>query len=230
MNETPLLEIRNVTKLFKLKEERLEILRGIDLRVFKGETIAIIGASGVGKSTFLHILATLERPSQGSVFYKGEDLFALCPKLLAKFRNQRLGFIFQFHHLLPEFSALENVMLPALIAGWSKKKAQMQAKGILALVELSQRERHRPGELSGGEQQRVAIARALVLGPELILADEPTGDLDETTAKKVQDLLISLAIKMKITMFVATHNLRFASLFSKQYELQGGHLRRKRFL
>ncbi|HEC67199.1 MAG TPA: ABC transporter ATP-binding protein, partial [Candidatus Desulfofervidus auxilii] len=174
MNNQPLLEVRNLWKSFSHKEYQIEILKGIDLKIFKGNTIAITGASGVGKSTLLHILATLERPTKGKVFYKGQDLFQLSSDALARFRNQKLGFVFQFHYLLPEFTAWENVMLPALIAGWSEKKAKEQARRLLQEVGVYHRRNHRPGELSGGEQQRVAIARALVLEPELIWADEPT--------------------------------------------------------
>jgi len=227
MNNQPLLEVRNLWKSFSHKEYQIEILKGIDLKIFKGNTIAITGASGVGKSTLLHILATLERPTKGKVFYKGQDLFQLSSDALARFRNQKLGFVFQFHYLLPEFTAWENVMLPALIAGWSEKKAKEQARRLLQEVGVYHRRNHRPGELSGGEQQRVAIARALVLEPELIWADEPTGNLDQNTAKKVQSLLFSIHQKTGITMIVATHNLKLASLFAICYELTQGQLIRK---
>ena len=227
MNNQPLLEVRNLWKSFSHKEYQIEILKGIDLKIFKGNTIAITGASGVGKSTLLHILATLERPTKGKVFYKGQDLFQLSSDALARFRNQKLGFVFQFHYLLPEFTAWENVMLPALIAGWSEKKAKEQARRLLQEVGVYHRRNHRPGELSGGEQQRVAIARALVLEPELIWADEPTGNLDQNTAEKVQSLLFSIHQKTGITMVVATHNLKLASLFAICYELTQGQLIRK---
>jgi len=227
MNNQPLLEVRNLWKSFSHKEYQIEILKGIDLKIFKGNTIAITGASGVGKSTLLHILATLERPTKGKVFYKGQDLFQLSSDALARFRNQKLGFVFQFHYLLPEFTAWENVMLPALIAGWSEKKAKEQARRLLQEVGVYHRRNHRPGELSGGEQQRVAIARALVLEPELIWADEPTGNLDQNTAKKIQSLLFSIHQKTGITMIVATHNLKLASLFAICYELTQGQLIRK---
>ncbi|CAD7782266.1 Lipoprotein-releasing system ATP-binding proteinLolD [Candidatus Methanoperedenaceae archaeon GB37] len=213
MNNQPLLEVRNLWKSFSHKEYQIEILKGIDLKIFKGNTIAITGASGVGKSTLLHILATLERPTKGKVFYKGQDLFQLSSDALARFRNQKLGFVFQFHYLLPEFTAWENVMLPALIAGWSEKKAKEQARRLLQEVGVYHRRNHRPGELSGGEQQRVAIARALVLEPELIWADEPTGNLDQNTAEKVQSLLFSIHQKTGITMIVATHNFKTSISF-----------------
>jgi lipoprotein-releasing system ATP-binding protein len=163
------------------------------------------------------------------VFYKGEDIFRLSPDALARFRNQKMGFIFQFHYLLPEFTALENVMLPALIAGWPEKKAMEQAKRLLTEVEVYHRRSHRPGELSGGEQQRIAIARSLVLEPELIWADEPTGNLDQVTAERVQNLLFSLHKNIRITIFVATHNLKLASLFSVCYELTCGQLIKRTF-
>lgn len=226
MNSLPLLEVEDLWKSFQTKKERIDVLRGINLRIYPGDSIAIIGASGVGKSTFLHILGTLERPTHGQVLYKGKDVFRLLPDALARFRNQKIGFIFQFHYLLPEFNALENVMLPALIAGWTYEKARAKAKVLLEEVGLEDRVNHRAGELSGGEQQRVAIARALILEPEIILADEPTGNLDETTAQHVQQLLFSLQEKTGVAMLVTTHNLKLASSFPVCYELSAGQLKR----
>jgi len=226
MNNLPLLEVKNLWKSFQTKEEKIDVLRGIDLCIYPGDSIAIIGASGVGKSTFLHILGTLEKPTRGQVLYKGKDVFQLLPDALAQFRNQKIGFIFQFHYLLPEFSALENVMLPALIAGWTSERAKTRAKILLEKVGLKDRFNHRAGELSGGEQQRVAIARALILEPEFILADEPTGNLDEATAQNVQKLLFSLQEKTNVTMLVATHNLKLASCFPVCYELSAGQLKK----
>ncbi|MDL1957297.1 MAG: ABC transporter ATP-binding protein [Candidatus Desulfofervidus auxilii] len=222
-----ILEIKELWKSFFFKGERIDVLKGINLNIHTGEAIAIIGASGVGKSTFLHILGALERPTKGTVLYYGKDIFNLSPKELARFRNQKIGFVFQFHYLLPEFTALENLMLPALIAGWSKEKAKKRANELLEEVVLTEKAHHRPGELSGGEQQRVAIARALMLEPEIVLADEPTGNLDEMTAKKVQMLLFSLYQKKRITLIVATHNLRFAALFPICYELTDGQFKRR---
>ncbi|MCD6319537.1 MAG: ABC transporter ATP-binding protein [Candidatus Desulfofervidaceae bacterium] len=226
MNNVPLLEVKDLWKSFQTKKERIDVLRGINLRIYPGDSIAIIGASGMGKSTFLHILGTLERPTRGQVLYKGKDVSQLLPDALARFRNQKIGFIFQFHYLLPEFNALENVMLPALIAGWTYEKARTKAMTLLEKVDLGNRFNHRVGELSGGEQQRVAIARALILEPEVVLADEPTGNLDETTAQNVQQLLFSLQKKTGITMLVATHNLKLASSFPICYELSAGQLKR----
>lgn len=225
----PLLEVKNLYKHFKTDTHRIDVLKGIDFEVYPGEGIAIIGASGVGKSTLLHILGTLERPSMGTVLYEGENVFKLALKELARFRNQTVGFIFQFHYLLSEFNALENVMLAALIAGWDASKANEEALSILSELGLADKLKQRIGELSGGERQRVAIARALILKPKLILADEPTGNLDEETASKTQDLLFGLNQK-GLTIIVATHNLRLASLFPLCYELTGGTLKRKNSL
>ncbi len=219
----PLLEVKNLHKHFRTDSHCINVLKGIDFEVYPGEGIAIIGASGVGKSTLLHILGTLECPSMGTVLYEGKNVFELTLKELARFRNQSIGFIFQFHYLLPEFNALENVMLAALIAGWDASKANKEAVFILSELGLADKLKQRIGELSGGERQRVAIARALILKPKLILADEPTGNLDEETARKTQDLLFSLNQK-GLTMIVATHNLRLASLFPLCYELTGGQL------
>jgi len=221
----PLLEVKKLYKHFKIDRHRIDVLRGIDLEVKQGDCIAIVGASGVGKSTFLHIIGTLERPSMGTVLYEGEDVFKLAAQDLARFRNQTIGFIFQFHYLLSEFNALENVMLAALIAGWDASKAKEEATSILSNLGLADKLRQRIGELSGGERQRVAVARALILRPKLILADEPTGNLDEETAKKTQNLLFKLNQK-GLTMIVATHNLKWASSFPLCYELKGGRLHR----
>ncbi len=225
----PLLEVKNLYKHFKTDKHRIDVLKGIDFEVYPGEGIAITGASGVGKSTLLHILGTLERPSMGTVLYEGENVFKLALKELARFRNQTVGFIFQFHYLLSEFNALENVILAALIAGWDASKANEEALSILSELGLADKLKQRIGELSGGERQRVAIARALILKPKLILADEPTGNLDEETASKTQDLLFGLNQK-GLTIIVATHNLRLASLFPLCYELTGGTLKRKNSL
>ncbi len=223
-----LLKIKRVKKSFHQKSELIEVLKGINLDVYAGDRIVITGASGVGKSTLLHILGTLEKPTAGQVFYKGNDLFCLSAKSLAQFRNQKIGFIFQFHYLLLEFNALENVMLPALIAGWTKKKAALKAEELLDEVGLKDKLHYQIGELSGGEQQRVAIARALILEPEIVLADEPTGSLDEKTAEKVKELLFSLQKRKGMTLIVATHNLKLASSFPLWYELSHGQLHLKK--
>jgi lipoprotein-releasing system ATP-binding protein len=188
----------------------LNVLNGIDLDIPKGEVLAIVGASGVGKSTFLHILGALDRPTAGNVRYGDVDVFSLDSNRIAAFRNGHVGFVFQFHHLLPEFSALENVMMPALIRNIDRKEAGSMAATMLSDVGLGSRLHHRPGELSGGEQQRVAVARALVLGPDVVLADEPTGNLDTHTGEAVHDLLLSINKQKGITFVIVTHNDKLA--------------------
>ena len=186
------------------------MLDGIDLTIQEGEMLSIVGASGVGKSTFLHIVGALDWPTSGKVYYDTVDIFGLDPNALAMFRNERVGFVFQFHHLLPEFSALENVMFPALIQRKDRKKATESAEIILNDVGLADRLHHRPGELSGGEQQRVAVARALVLNPSVVLADEPTGNLDAHTGETIHDLLCKINKQKNITFIIVTHNDKFA--------------------
>jgi lipoprotein-releasing system ATP-binding protein len=202
----------------------VEVLKGLELEVAAGETVAVVGASGVGKSTLLHIIGTLDRPSAGQVSVGGKEVFALGDEALAAFRNRHIGFVFQFHHLLPEFTALENVMMPALIARWKADRAKAAAAELLGEVGLSEREGHRTGELSGGEQQRVAVARALVLGPRLLLADEPTGNLDERTGGRVQELLLRLNQQRGLTTLVATHNEGLASSLGRRVRLAEGRL------
>ncbi|MBI4618837.1 MAG: ABC transporter ATP-binding protein [Desulfobacterales bacterium] len=213
---------RNLYKTFESNNKTVEVLKGIDLDIKKGDMLSIVGASGVGKSTLLHILGAIERPTSGNVFYDTEDLFLMDDKKLAGFRNRTIGFIFQFHHLLPEFNAIENTMMPALIRGIKKKDACIEAENILQKVGLKDRITHKPGELSGGEQQRVAIARALILKPEVILADEPTGNLDTKTGDSVQDLLINLNRELKITLVVVTHNNRLADKMPRRVSLLDG--------
>ena len=200
----------------------MDVLRGIDLTFDQGETVAIVGVSGVGKTTLLHILGTLDRPTTGKVLYRGKDVFALNEKELALFRNREIGFVFQFHHLLPEFNALENTMMPCLIQGISKKEAASRAENILSLVGLKERLSHKPGELSGGEQQRVAVARALVLEPKVLLADEPTGNLDTKTGESVFHLLQELNQVKGVTLIVVTHNLNLAGQLPRQIHLADG--------
>jgi lipoprotein-releasing system ATP-binding protein len=218
-------ELIQVQKLFKSYGDgtkRVEVLKGVDLTFFQGEKAAMVGASGVGKTTFLHTLGTLDRPTSGKVLYEGKDIYALNEKDLAQFRNREVGFVFQFHHLLPEFNALENTMMPCLIQGIPKKEAASRAEAILALVGLQERLAHKPGELSGGEQQRVAVARALVLEPKVLLADEPTGNLDTRTAESVFDLLLELNLIKGVTLIVVTHNLKLAEKLSRQIQLIDG--------
>jgi lipoprotein-releasing system ATP-binding protein len=188
------------------------------------ERIAIVGESGVGKSTLLHILGILDRPSTGRVIYRGKDLSQLNEDEIAEFRNRELGFIFQFHYLLPDFSALENVMLPALIRGWEWEKARSEAEQLLTAVGLKDRVSHRPGKLSGGEQQRVAVARALILSPSLLLADEPTGDLDPRTGEEIEHLLLQLNEQRGVALVIATHSRQLATRIGRQMELRDGRL------
>lgn len=217
-----LISLSGLCKSYNMGSSTVEVLRGIDLEIEAGTTTALIGASGAGKSTLLHILGALDRPSSGSVSYKGEELFRRSEQQLADFRNRSIGFVFQFHHLLPEFTALENVLLPALINRQPRKDAEQQARQLLEQVGLGHRLRHRPGELSGGEQQRVAIARALVLGPELLLADEPTGNLDMKTSEAIHELLARLQQETGITLVVVTHNERLAAGMGRVVRLVDG--------
>ena len=193
-------------KSFKLDQAEVHVLKGVSLEIKRGELVAIVGASGVGKTTLLHILGTLDRPTSGTVRFDGNDVFAMDDQTLAEFRNRKVGFVFQFHHLLPEFTALENVMLPALIRRQSEAEARAAAEAVLKEVGLEHRLVHRIGELSGGEQQRVAVARALVLHPDLVLADEPTGNLDTHTGEEVFKLLRDLNRAKGITFVIVTHN------------------------
>lgn len=200
----------------------LHVLKNINITVRVGEFISIVGASGVGKSTLLNLLGALDRPTGGKVLYDGQDVFELTDKELARFRNSELGFVFQFHHLLPEFTAIENVMMPALIARKEKEEARSMANELLKRVGLAGRERHRPGELSGGEQQRVAVARALVNNPKVVLADEPTGNLDRKTGEEIHDLLWELNEKMNQTFIIATHNETLARQSDRIIRLTDG--------
>ena len=217
-----LIQVQQLFKSYGNGTKRVDVLKGVDLTFFRGEKAAIVGASGVGKTTFLHTLGTLDRPTSGKVLYEGKDIYALNEKDLAQFRNREIGFVFQFHHLLPEFNALENTMMPCLIQGIPKKEAASRAEAILALVGLTERLAHKPGELSGGEQQRVAVARALVLEPKVLLADEPTGNLDTRTGASVFDLLLELNRIKGVTLVVVTHNLKLAEKLSRQIQLIDG--------
>ncbi len=202
----------------------IEVLKGIDLTIFPGEMMAVEGASGAGKSTLLHILGTLDRPSEGKIFFQGNDLLGRSESDLAEIRNRHIGFVFQFHHLLPEFSAVENTMMPALIQGLSREAAGRKAGGILKELGLENRLLHKPGELSGGEQQRVAVARALMLDPRIILADEPTGNLDTKTGEEVHNRLVQINRDLGITIVVVTHNPALASRMTRRVLLVDGKL------
>ncbi len=219
-----LLEVRGLRKTYTTGPNRVEVLKGIDLELDAGTTTALVGASGTGKSTLMHILGALDRPTSGTVCFHGEDIFKKSDGQLAAFRNKSVGFVFQFHHLLPEFTALENVMMPALISRIAKDQARATAVELLTDVGLGQRMTHRPGELSGGEQQRVAIARALALGPELLLADEPTGNLDMKTSEGVHAMLAELQSRKGLTLVIVTHNERLASSMGNTVRLIDGIL------
>lgn len=200
----------------------LQILKGLDFEVVRGEAVCILGASGAGKSTFLHILGTLDRPSRGTVYFEHEDLFAKSDAALSTFRSQKLGFVFQFHHLLSEFNALENVMMPGRISGLNVNDCRQRARGLLDYLGLSHRLSHYPSQLSGGERQRVAIARSLFHRPQLLLADEPTGNLDSENSLKIQDLFFQLKTEMGLTLVVVTHDTRFASRFPRSVKMADG--------
>ena len=202
----------------------LPVLDGIELDIQAGEMLAVVGASGVGKSTLLHILGALDRPTSGKVYYGDVDVFGLDHERLSRFRNERVGFVFQFHHLLPEFSALENVMMPALIRRTDREEAAAAAEKILTDVGLGSRLLHRPGELSGGEQQRVAVARALMLKPDVVLADEPTGNLDMHTGEAIHDLLLGINKQQGITFVIVTHNDKLAVRADRVLRMIDGRL------
>lgn len=219
-----LLEVSDLRKSFRRGTASIDVLNGVDLAVDEGDTIALVGASGAGKSTLLHILGTLDHPTSGSVMFRGHDVFGFGEGELAAFRNRSIGFVFQFHHLLPEFSALENIMMPALIGGMNRGEAQDRSAGLLRDVGLTHRAGHKPGELSGGEQQRVAIARALVLSPLLLLADEPTGNLDRKTSEEVHELLAGFQERIGLTLIIVTHNERLAGRMGKIIRLVDGRI------
>ena len=219
-----LLSVRGLHKSFVEGGAEIHVLRGLNLDLAEGERLAVVGESGVGKSTLLHVLGTLDRPTSGKIFYAGRELPLNDETALCQFRNRELGFVFQFHYLLPDFSALENVMLPALIQGREVTRARGEAEQLLAMVGLKDRMTHRTGKLSGGEQQRVAVARAVILKPRLVLADEPTGSLDLRIGEEVQDLLFRLNEENRIALIIATHNREFADKIGRRAELKDGEL------
>jgi len=222
MREDIVLEGVDIHKSFQTGAEILHVLRGVDIRIKRGEIVSVVGASGVGKSTLLHILGALDRPTQGKVRLDSTDVFALNDKRLAHFRNKTVGFVFQFHHLLPEFSALENVMMPRLIAGEETEVIREKAWQYLSEVGLAERANHKPGELSGGEQQRVAVARALVNEPLIVIADEPSGNLDKATGEELHDLISELNRKKEQTFIIATHNQTLAQRAHRTIRLADG--------
>ncbi len=213
-----------MTKEFQLGTNTVRVLRDVNLRIDAGEMVSIVGASGAGKSTFLHCLGTLDLPTSGELFFEGVEITKLAPSELASFRNTKIGFVFQFHHLLPEFTALENAMMPAMIARLPQREGRKRAEEMLDAVGMSHRLHHRPGELSGGEQQRVAIARALVMNPKLLLADEPTGNLDTSTSHEVHQLLLRLNKERGLTMLVVTHNMDLADLMQRKVRMADGKI------
>ena len=219
-----MIEIKNLSKTFLKDGLAIEVLKELNLRIDTGESLAVVGVSGSGKSTLIHILGTLDHPTSGAVLFDGVDVFTWPEPKLAAFRNRKIGFIFQFHNLLPEFTSLENALMPALIRRMPKREAREKAEALLTEVGLGDRMTHKPGELSGGEQQRVAIARALILEPDILLADEPTGNLDTETGKKIEEILVALNREKGITLIVVTHNQSLASRMSRQIGLRDGRI------
>ncbi len=224
MPTPPLVQARQLTKRYVDGPTEVHVLAALDLDVQAGERVAVVGASGVGKSTLLHLLGALDRPTGGQVLFDGEDIYARPEGGLAAFRNREVGFVFQFHHLLPDFTALENVMLPSLIARAPMGPTRARAEILLERVGLGGRLAHRPGQLSGGEQQRVAVARAVMQRPRLVLADEPTGNLDPATGERVQELLLDLNREYGSTLVVATHNDALATVLGRTVRLVAGRL------
>ena len=220
-----LIRIKDLYKTYGSSGKAVDVLKGVDLSIEKGETVSIIGASGAGKSTLLNIMGALDRPTSGEIFYGEDRISGFNEKRLAAFRNKFIGFVFQFHHLLPEFTAIENVMLPALIGGTGPAEAREKAEGLLREVGLGNRLDHKPGELSGGEQQRAAVVRALIQAPELVLADEPTGNLDAVTGAEVIDLFAQLNREHGITLVVVTHEERVSRVARRVLRLAEGKLR-----
>ncbi|MCH8028423.1 MAG: ABC transporter ATP-binding protein [Candidatus Dadabacteria bacterium] len=219
-----IIETRNLRKVYDTNDSKVAALNGIEMKVKRGETVGVMGVSGSGKSTLLHVLGTLDRPTEGDVIYDGEEIFARTDQELAYFRNRELGFVFQFHYLLPEFSALENVLMPGLIGGMERREMEESAVGMLERVGLGARLSHRPGELSGGEQQRVAIARACVLRPRVILADEPTGNLDQDTGSSIMDLFLQLNEEYGITIVLVSHDVTIAVRLDRRIRLLDGKI------
>jgi lipoprotein-releasing system ATP-binding protein len=216
--------IEDLRKSFQHEGRTLDVLKGIDLNIYPQQILAIVGPSGAGKSTLLHCMGTLDLPSSGRIRLAGEELTTMSSSRLAAVRNRTIGFVFQFHHLLPEFSALENVMLPGLIQGKNRREMERRARSLLEEVNLSHRVSHRPGELSGGEQQRVAVARALALDPKLLLADEPTGNLDSATSDAIHDLFFQINREHGTTIVVVTHNPAFAERMPRVVGMRDGRV------
>ncbi len=215
-----ILEATNIHKRYG----NLEVLKGVSLQVQKGEIVSLVGPSGAGKSTLLHIVGTLDKPDSGEVRIEGKEVFKQSEKSLAAFRNKSIGFIFQFHHLLPEFTAIENVCIPAFIHGTGKREAEARAKELLSMLNLSHRFEHKPTELSGGEQQRVAVARALMNNPAIIMADEPSGNLDTNNARDLHKLFFELRDKLNQTFIIVTHNEELANMADRKVNMKDGNV------
>jgi lipoprotein-releasing system ATP-binding protein len=216
--------IEDLKKSFQHEGRTLDVLKGIDLNIYQQQILAIVGPSGAGKSTLLHCIGTLDLPSSGRIRLAGEELTTMSSSRLAAVRNRTIGFVFQFHHLLPEFTALENVMLPGLIQGKNRREMERRARSLLEEVKLDHRATHRPGELSGGEQQRVAVARALALDPKIVLADEPTGNLDTATSDAIHDLFFQINREHGTTIVVVTHNPAFAERMPRVVRMKDGRV------
>lgn len=222
--EDIVIKLKDVTKVYQVESQKVEALRGVSIDIRRGQILAITGRSGSGKSTLLHVIGTLDAPTSGTVLLNGTDVSRMPDQIASSFRNGTVGFVFQMNNLLPEFTAIENVMLPGMIAGASKKDMRERAALLLSAVGLSQRENHRPGELSGGEQQRVAIARALVMQPPILLCDEPTGNLDKRTSDAIKELLLNLCHNHKVTMLMVTHDLELASALPQHLVMEDGRI------
>jgi len=216
--------VRGLTKVFEHTGRQLPVLRGLEFEIQPGEIVSVVGASGAGKSTLLHVLGTIDLPTSGSIFFDGVDVTRMGAAALAEFRNRQIGFVFQFHHLLPEFTALENAMMPGMILRLPRAECLAKARSILTRLGLGDRLTHRPGELSGGEQQRVALARALLLHPRLLLADEPTGNLDTKTGREVHELFFQLNRELGMTLLIVTHNPELAAQTGRRLRMVDGIL------
>ncbi|MES2744178.1 MAG: ABC transporter ATP-binding protein [Bdellovibrionota bacterium] len=221
---SPIIQLKNVHKTFQISSQKVDALRGVDLTMQKGQLVSVTGRSGSGKSTLLHVIGTLDTPSSGAVALNGRDVSNLSDKDASLFRNRTVGFVFQMNNLLPEFSALENVIMPGLIAGMSPNALRERAAALLAAVDLSNRLDHRPAELSGGEQQRVAIARALLMEPPILLCDEPTGNLDKKNGERVEEILMELSRRTQVTMMLVTHDVELAKRMPSQVVMEDGKI------
>ncbi len=220
-----LIETRNLYKNFRKDSQSIDVLKNINLKIFKGDKVAIVGKSGAGKTTLLHIMGTLELPSEGEIFFKNRDITNLSENQLASLRGKNIGFVFQFHYLINEFTAIENVVLPAVVNGFKDKNIYERANFLLDKLGLGKRKKHKPSELSGGEQQRLAIARALINNPEILLADEPTGNLDTQTSQETFDLLDEIYNEIEMTIVIVTHNRELADRFERKIILEDGYVK-----